>query len=68
MISFSIPAPIRKLYDQNKDLFKDCGLNFRSASHLLSLFAFGFKNIVRSRASLPWQLLSFLSLEASSML
>ena len=45
MISFSIPAPIRKLYDQNKDLFKECGLNFRSASHLLSLFAFGFKTL-----------------------
>jgi hypothetical protein len=45
MISFNIPSPIRKMYDQYKDLFNECGLNYTSATNLISLFAFGFKTL-----------------------
>jgi hypothetical protein len=45
VISFNIPAPIRKVYDQYKDLFDDCDLNYTSSTNLLSLFAFGFKTL-----------------------
>jgi Transposase DDE domain len=45
VISFNIPAPIRKVYDQYKDLFDDCDLNYKSATNLISLFAFCFKTL-----------------------
>src|SRR5688572_30145872 len=54
MLSFIVPGSIRKVADQYKDLFSDCGIGFSMLCALLCYFLFGAKSFSALVRMCPW--------------
>lgn len=54
MLSFTVPSSIRKVYDQNKDLFIQCGFNYKISCTFLILFIQGQKYLSALARCCPW--------------
>lgn len=54
MINISVMSPIRKVYDQNKDLFAQRGLNYNSATSFLSMPVLGCETLSDLVRHCPW--------------